>query len=86
MAKRKVIQEIQALAAEFKLDVVSISTAKHLRVELRRPDGTTGMMTHPVSASDHRAQMNQRAHWRQFAAGIGYYERTRSNKGLASKD
>lgn len=75
--KRKVRLEIEELARQTGCKVLSVKHTNHFRLEVQRPDGTVGMMTHPVSASDHRAIKNQLSHWKHFAAGIGFHERSK---------
>ncbi len=77
--KNAMMDKITELARKNQLEVIGITRGKHYRVEVQRPDGSTGKLTMSMSPSCYRGEKNLEMQWRHFAMGINL-------KGRSQKD
>lgn len=68
--KQAMMNRITELAKHNNLQVLGIERGKHYRVEVQRPDGSTGKLTMSASPSCYRGEKNVDTQWRHFAMGI----------------
>ncbi len=62
-------REARDLCEEVGLTILSVETAKHIKVRVAAPDGRTRLFVFPLTPSDRRGLDNARAGLRRFARG-----------------
>lgn len=68
--KQAMMNRITELAQKNNLEVLAVTRGKHYRVEAKRPDGSTGMLTISETPSCYRGEKNVDTQWKHFALGI----------------
>jgi len=66
---QRAYREMRDLCQEVGLTILSVETAKHIKVRLAAQDGRTTLYSFSLTPSDRRGLNNARAYLRRFARG-----------------